>query len=364
LERDDDVRYSRIITATILVSLLAAGIVWGGGCGKKAAPKPLPGQQQGTQAPTQYPRLIIGYYENPWPGTPDKTGSFPSMKAYAQHMTAVAPFWYRAKSDGTLETKESQLVHDTAKQLGLKIYPLITNKTGATDQVLGDPAIRTKVIDNIVKAVQENQYDGVNIDFELLKPEHKDNLTAFMAELYPKLKQVNKTVIISIFPKVDVHEDVSGAYDYPQLAKSADYLQIMTYDKHWATSKPGAIAPVDWYEKNIQYAIEKSGGPHKVIIGVSAYGYDWPKEGAGETITYANAIVLADKHGAKVQYDEASQAPHFSYNGHEVWFENDRSTAAKLAIVAKYNPAGIGIWRLGQEQPEAWKEIAGKFPKK
>jgi spore germination protein YaaH len=161
-----------------------------------------------------------------------------------------------------------------------------------------------------------------------------------------------------------VHEDVSGAYDYPQLAKSADYLQIMTYDKHWATSKPGAIAPVDWYEKNIQYAIEKSGGPHKVIIGVSAYGYDWPKEGAGETITYANAIVLADKHGAKVQYDEASQAPHFSYNGHEVWFENDRSTAAKLAIVAKYNPAGIGIWRLGQEQPEAWKEIAGKFPKK
>jgi spore germination protein YaaH len=352
------------VLSFLLVLLLAAGALWGGGCSKQPAPKPIPGQEQGMNLPVQYPRLIIGYYENPWPGTPDTSGSFPSMKANYQYMTAVAPFWYRAKSDGTLETKESQLVYDTAKQSGLQIYPLITNKTGATDIVLGDAAVRTKVIDTIVKIVQEKQYDGVNIDFELLKPEHRENLNAFMAELYPKIKQLNKTVIVSIFPKVDVDESVSGAYDYPQLANNADYLQIMTYDKHWATSKPGAIAPVDWYEKNIQYAIQNAGGPHKVIIGVSAYGYDWPKGEAGETVTYVDAIVLAEKNGAKIQYDEAAQAPHFSYSGHEVWFEDARSTAAKLAIIAKYNPAGIAIWRLGQEQPEAWKEIAGKFPKR
>lgn len=89
------------------------------------------------------------------------------------------------------------------------MYPLITNKTGSTDAVLGDAAIRSVVIDNIVKLVKEKQYDGANIDL-LLPPKQRDNLTAFMAELYPKMKAMNKTLIISVFPQVDVAEDVSG----------------------------------------------------------------------------------------------------------------------------------------------------------
>ncbi|MDT8902988.1 glycosyl hydrolase family 18 protein [Anaeroselena agilis] len=353
-------RYLKTITILLLLILVAVAAAAAGGCMKKPAPKPLPGTPG---AVTKPPRMVIGYYENPWPGTPEKTGSFPSMKTFAKSMSAVGPFWYKATPSGTLETKESQQVYDTARSLGLKMYPLVTNKTGSTDAVLGDPAIRSKAIGNIVKIVQERNYDGINIDFELLPPKHRDNLTAFMAELYPKMKAINKTLIISVFPKVDVAEDVSGAYNYAELAKNADFLQIMLYDKHWETSEPGAIAPLGWYEKNLQYAIDNSGGAHKIIAGVGAYGYDWQKGGKGDTITYANAIVKAEQKGAKIMYDETAQAPHFTYGDHEVWFEDKRSTAAKLDIVAKYNPAGIAVWRLGQEQPEIWQLIDQKFPK-
>ncbi|WP_040683332.1 glycosyl hydrolase family 18 protein [Thermosinus carboxydivorans] len=352
--------------AVFLLLVFVFAAVMAGGCSTKPAPKPLPDNPgPGKQAALMPSRMVIGYYENPWPGTPDQTGSFPSMKAFANHMSHVAPFWYKAAADGTLETRESQLVYDTARQAGLKIFPLITYKTGAIDTILSDPAIRTKTINNIVKVVREKPYDGVNIDFELLKPEQKDNLIAFMAELYPKLKAINKTVIVSVFPKVDVHESVHGAYDHGALAKNADFIQVMLYDRHWATSEPGPIAPIDWYEKNLKYAIEQAGGPHKVIAGVGAYGYDWPpdKDRPAETVKYVDAIVLAEKYGAKILYDETVQAPHFKYKGHEVWFENDRSTAAKLDVVAKYNPAGIAIWRLGQEQPEIWPLIDKKFPK-
>lgn len=354
-------RYSKIITILVLVIFAVVALSLVGGCMKKPAPKPLPGAPGAVVKP---PRMVIGYYENPWPGTPDKTGSFPSMKTFAKSMSGVGPFWYKATAEGTLESKESQLVYDTAKGLGLKMYPLVTNKTGSTDAVLGDPATRTKVIDNIVAVIRDKNYDGVNIDFELLPPKHRDNLTAFMAELYPKMQQINKTLIISVFPQVDVSEDVSGAYDYPALAQNSDFLQIMLYDRHWATSKPGAIAPIDWYEKNIQYAIDKTGGPHKVIAGVSAYGYDWPIGGGdAETVSYVDAIVRAEQNGAKIMYDDTVQAPHYSYDDHEVWYENDKSTSAKLDIVAKYDPAGIAIWRLGQEQPEIWPIIDQKFPK-
>ncbi len=353
-------RHIRLLTIFLLVIFAVTAIALAGGWAKKPAPKPLPGTPGDVIKP---PRMVVGYYENPWPGTPEKTGSFPAMKAFAKSMSAVGPFWYKATPDGTLESRDSQQVYDTARSLGLKMYPHITNKTGATDAILGDPAIRTKTIDNIVKIVQEKNYDGINIDFELLPPKHRDNLTAFMAEFYPKMKAVNKTVIISVFPKVDVSEDVSGAYDYPALAQNADFLQIMLYDKHWATSEPGAIAPVDWYEKNLKYAVDNSGGVHKIIAGISAYGYDWKKGGKGETITYANAVVKAEQKGAKILYDTVAQAPHYSYDDHEVWFENKESIAAKLDIVAKYGPAGIAIWRLGQEQPEIWQLIDQKFPK-
>lgn len=361
-------RYSKWITLLVLLVFATVSLAFLGGCGTKGpAPKQMnnPGGSGG-QAPANQAapaRMVIGYYENPWPGTPEQTGSFPSMRTFSKSMSHVAPFWYKATADGTLETKESQVVLDTARQLGLKVFPLITYKTGALEKILTDPATRTKTTDNIVKIVKEKPYDGVNIDFELVPPKLGNDLTAFMAELYPKLKGLNKTVIISVFPKVDVAEDVSGAYHYPELAKNADFIQVMLYDRHWATSPAGAIAPLGWYEQNLKYAIEQAGGPQKVIAGVSAYGYDWPKGGQGETIKYADAIVLAEKKGAKIEYDEKDQAPHFQYGDHEVWFENLKSTEAKLAIVAKYNPAGIAIWRLGQEQPEVWGAIDKKFPK-
>lgn len=353
-------RFSKTITILVLIIFALGAITAAGGCIKKPAPKPLPGMPGATVKP---PRMVIGYYENPWPGTPDKTGSFPAMKTFAKSMSAVGPFWFRATKDGTLETMESQLVYDTAKGLGLKMYPLVTNKSGATDAILSDPAVRTKVVNNIVKVATDKKYDGINIDFELLPPKHRDDLTAFMSELYPKMKAANKTLIISVFPQVEVSADVSGAYNYPELAKNADFLQIMLYDHHYEGSPPGPVAPIDWYEKNLKYAIDKCGGPQKVIAGIGAYGYDWSKDGKADTVTYVDAIVRAKKHDAKIVYDDDSQAPHFKYDSHEVWFENEKSTAAKLDVVAKYDPAGIAVWRIGQEQPEIWPLIDKKFPK-
>jgi spore germination protein YaaH len=360
-----------IIMLTLIVAAIFVAAV-AGGCGKTPAPKPVPDKNVAPQdnkknksGQVGTPRLVIGYYENPWPGTPDTVGSLPSMKTFGKNLSAVAPFWYRATKDGELDSKYSKLAHDAAKSMNLKIYPLITNMREtpeAVDALLGDASVRTKTVNKIVELVKEKNYDGVNIDFEIVPTKHKDNLTAFMAELYPKMVAMNKTVIVSVFPQVDVAESVSGAYDYKNLAKNADYVQIMTYDKHWDTSVPGPIAPIGWYEDNIKYAIEKCGSADKIIVGLGAYGYNW-KNNKGETVTYVDAITLAEKKGVGVMYDEKHQAPHFKYEGHEVWFENAQSTEAKLKIIQKYQPAGIAIWRLGQEQPEIWQAVNNNFPK-
>lgn len=307
-------------------------------------------------------KIVLGYYENPWAGTSEITGSFPSLKAHGDALTAVGPFWYKVAKDGSVDAKDSQEVYDFARKLGLKVYPLVTNIREATDEILGNPAVRSKATDNLAKLVKEKKYDGINIDFELLAPSHRDNLTAFMADLYPKLKAMNKTVIISVFPQVEISEDVSGAYDYAALANYTDYIQIMTYDNHWSTSSPGAIAPIDWYEKNVKYAVDTCGAG-KILAGVSVYGYNWDSNNKGETIFYPDAIVLAEKNGAKIEYDEKVQAPHFKFDDREVWFEDERSVEAKLNIAKKYDVAGIAIWRLGQEAPAVWKKVGQAYPK-
>lgn len=308
-------------------------------------------------------RMILGYYENPWPNTPDEVGSLPSMRANGAMMTGIAPYWFRIGSDGEIESKQSQLVYDEARAAGLRIYPLVTNKREATELILTDETVRQAAIDNLMRLMEEQNFDGIDLDFELVPAVQKDNLTAFVTRLYQKMQEKNKTLIVSVFPKIDVDESVMGAYDYESLSKVSDYLQIMAYDRHWATSKAGAIAPIGWFEDNLKYAIEHGGRSDKIIMGLSLYGYDWGADQA-ETLTYVDAIVRAEQQGAEVFFDETDQAPYFFYDNHEVWFEDVRSMNAKLDVIDKYNPAGIALWRLGQEQPEVWQAIETKFPKK
>jgi len=349
---------SRLIAVFLTLLLLLFPL----GCMKKQVKPdtnnspPAPAQQQADPAK----KLVIGYYENPWPGTPASSGSFPALQNYHDEMTGIAPYWYTVQGDGSIASKESQQVIDFAKSKNLKMYALVINKHDESDAILNNPQIRTIAITNLVKLVREKQVDGINIDFELLKAGHKDGLNAFMAELYPQMKKLNKTVIISVFPKVDIASDVTAAYDYPSLVKNADYLQIMAYDQHWATATPGPVASIDWVEKNVKAAIDQTGSPQKIILGVPAYGYDWPDKARSkaETVTFTQAKNLAEKKGAKIEWDDAAKAPHFKYGSHEVWFENAESAKPKLDLVTKYNIAGIAIWRLGQEDPKLWDVIS------
>ena len=104
----------------------------------------------------------------------------------------------------------------------------------------------------------------------------------------------------------------------------------------------------------------------KILLGVRAYGYAWPASGyGGRAVTSSEAVSIAQRYGAAIQWDDAAQCPYFTYwpgnYAREVWFENPSSTAAKLDLAAQYNLGGIAIWRLGFEDPGIWKVIADKF---
>ena len=73
----------------------------------------------------------------------------------------------------------------------------------------------------------------------------------------------------------------------------------------------------------------------------------------------AEAVDIAARHGASIQYDEVSQAPHFNYfsttwQEHEVWFEDARSIRAKLELARSRGLYGVGYWNLMRPFPQNW----------
>lgn len=314
-------------------------------------------------------KQVIGFYAENWSADP---ASFNSFKQHTDMINTVAPFWGTINGDGTITGRDSnnrEEVMRLAREKKVKVTVLLNNAKSGTSsspvhQLLNDAQNRTNAVANIEEYVQTNGFNGVNIDFESVSPEDRDNLTLFMEELSNRLRPQGLTVAMSVFPKQDEStNDVAIAYDYEKLSKFVDQIILMTYDNHGEWSGPGPVADVRWVENNLKYAL-KFIPKSKVYLGIAAYGYDWGGGGA-QTVHYSDAMETATKFGARLDWDAEAKVPFYTYQNagseHQVWFENSRSLAYKLDLVKKYDISGIAIWRLGQEDPAYWQAIREKI---
>ena len=82
--------------------------------------------------------------------------------------------------------------------------------------------------------------------------------------------------------------------------------------------------------------------------------------------TPEEALALARRYGAEIQYDETAQSPWFRYTAetgtvHEVWFEDARSSLAKLRLAAGNGLQGVGLWNLMRDAPQTYLVLNGAF---
>jgi spore germination protein YaaH len=338
--------------SVILIILLILTLIPVNGC--NPARKPLTKPAKKLQ--------VLAFYEKGWN---DLTFGFPSLKKLYKDISVLMPYWYTVNTDGSLKVSavglEPEVIKFMREHPEIKLLPLV-NKDPSSQVVLTDPTTRKTAVDNIVKTVKENNFNGVNIDFELLPANNRDDLTVFIRDLAQQLHSQNKMVSASVMPKLDGLEEIGAAYDYGALGKLCDFVTIMTYDKHSAGSKPGSVSPYKWVEKNIKEAL-KYIPADKLVVCIGAYGYDWPVPTVGETkyIGMREAQQRADSHKAKVRWDDESQSAFFFYwDGgvkHEVWFENGFSITRKVRLAKKYGIRGVAIWRMGFEDEQYWVKL-------
>src|SRR6185312_556812 len=107
----------------------------------------------------------------------------------------------------------------------------------------------------------ENGYDGLDLDYEHLDPEHlpeglgpgntreteRAAFSAFFVEAAREMHAAGKTISVAVPVITDMYEP---AYDYDLLSREADAVHVMNYDFHYEEgAHAGPLAPLGWVEE-------------------------------------------------------------------------------------------------------------------
>ncbi len=369
------------VTALLLVALFL-GACRAGGPASRAPAKPGPGAGPGTGGAADIvgkDPVVYGFYTEP---EPPLAGSFETMVRHARDLDVIVPFWFRLaeSGDGTIEAyaapppeRRKQVIRE-AHRRGLKVELIVHNllygsgeRSAATARrFLRDPQAQERAVRGMLDIMRQEGYDGIHIDLETVPPEERPRLTAFVRKVRDTLPD-GKLLSIAVFPRDrdDRTDPNTGVYDYAALGEAVDFFILMTYSEHRADTPPGPLASLDYVDRMVRYALRYV-PRDKVIVGLGAFGFDWGGGTFPRYLDHAQAVQLARQQGVDVRWDDRARVPYFTYtaedgSSHAVYFENARSWAEKINLVRRHRVRGVAIWRLGMEDPAAWREIARRL---
>ncbi len=197
----------------------------------------------------------------------------------------ISPVWYELEENGDLIDKRPdnyEKIAKTAHGSNTKLIPAIAMFDHELfTKVLQSPENLDNHIKSIVDEVTQENYDGIDLDYESTKLSDKDQYFRFISKLSERLDELDKQLIITVLAKWgdDVIypslTETRQVQDWKRLSKYADQIRIMAYDFTFSRSpQPGPIAPLFWIEQILDYAVTQI-PREKIILGIHLYSYEW-----------------------------------------------------------------------------------------
>lgn len=302
-------------------------------------------------------------------------GSAPQRTGSIRGINVVSPTFFSLKKGGNgsivanVGTEGINYIN-WAHSNGYKVWAMVSNDSMKDDAsvILSDYKLRNSLINNILNAAETYNLDGINIDFENLNLEDKDNFSRFIIELSPRLRDLGKVLSVDVTAP-DGSENWSLCYDRNIIGKVADYIVFMAYDQHGVSSKEaGTVAGYNWDEANIKKFIEREEiDSTKIVLGIPFYTRIWSEENGtlkSSTIDMNNIEKTIPSDAAKVWDDDLKQY-YVEYTKdqkkYKIWVEDEKSIENKLDLVEKYNLAGAAYWEKDRETEAVWNIISQKL---
>ena len=296
------------------------------------------------------------------------------------YLSSLSVFSYGFTTDGELvaPAQDDSFMINAALKAGVR--PVLTLTPLGPDgnfnnfliaSVVNNQTAKDTLLTNILATVQEKDFQGVDIDFEYIRPEDRIPFADFVADVRNLLSPYGYHVSVALAPKTSDTQAglLYAGKDYGLLGEAADSVLLMTYEWGYTYGPPMAVAPVNKVRQVVEYAVTRI-PPSRIDLGVPNYGYDWTLpfvRGSSRATTISNleAVRIAVEAGVPIQFDEVAMSPYFQYEKdgqqHEVWFEDVRSYREKFSLLPEYGLRGMGYWQIMRFFRPNWLLLENTF---
>lgn len=311
----------------------------------------------------------------------DREDAYNSLVKHIDQITVLAPQVYVVDSLGIMWGALDRRVLALAKAHDVKVMPLFTNEAfnqPALRRLLADSAARSRSVRTMVDLCKANGYWGIQFDVENLNIGDRDLFTAWYTEAANALHAAGFKLSAAVVHRTGddagptayhrfLQDSWRAGYDLRAMAGAGDFISVMTYSQHTRRTPPGPVAGLPWVREVVDYFLQFM-PPEKLSLGIPTYGMHWytrynasvPEraDSWNESVSWSWGSGLAERNGAKVQWDATQQVPFasFSVGGVNDWvfLEDVRSFRSKLDLAREKRLRGFSVWVLGPEDERIW----------
>ena len=285
-------------------------------------------------------------------------------------MNVISPTWFSLKDDeGNFRSFAESSYVQRAHKYGLEVWPAFDdfNYANESGEKINEQGIfastekRQRLAKQIVQACVEVGADGLNLDFEKVSAQSREDFGQFLRELSAECRKHALTLSVDNY----MPNEGNKQYSLDVQGQVADYVILMGYDEHWHGSKdPGSVASLGFITDGINKTLE-SVPADKLVNAVPFYTILWKIDGSDvsdEYLTLINEPDFIKRMGVTPVWDEATEQNYMEWTQgtktYKTWLEDLDSLSVKLNVMSAKGLAGVAAWRLGYAPQEVWTLLA------
>ena len=297
-----------------------------------------------------------------------------SFKYNINSIDIFAPQTYSFSSTGNLVGSVKADLLKIAKDNQIKVMPLVTNGNfgqASLETILNHPENQEIYIAKLVTEAKKYGYYGWQLDFEQMDLSYRDKFSQFVKKFGNEMKKEGLVSSVAVIAQVSENpsdypkylwQRIIGVYDYKSLANSTDFISLMSYDD---PESKGPVARYSWLEKVVAHSLTLIPA-EKLSLGIPLYYWKWADQ-TGKLVGiggYSGIKTTLNTHKVTKGYSTEEEAPYIKYTKsnqkYTIWYEDGRSIAKKIDLIALNKLHGFSAWALGLEGPDVQKMIALK----
>lgn len=310
-------------------------------------------------------------------------------------LNVISPTWMYFCSearDGTIISMANNAYMQWARQNGLEVWAMISDafwinggpgnfSNEVARLVLMDAEIRDNVIANIMQQVHQFGLDGINVDYEEVRPPEAEYFIQFLRELSVPMREAGVVLSVATFEPMPWNM----WWNRTEIGKTVDFVTIMAYNERYTTSATaGPVASFPWVQEAVLNTMNEVPA-EQIVLGLPTYVRIFTElfnmqTGEWELLPWGTAYAPQQRHravgmmygrthmqnrGANFHWDyllrQYVAVHYFTQGGTQMritaWQNEERSMRELLSIYAQHNLAGVTFWQFGLENPAMWNWV-------